>query len=441
MSIKIGVVSLGCDKNRVDTEVMLSKLVQGGYELTSSPADADVIIVNTCAFLQSARQESIETVLEMAHYKKEGHCQKIIVTGCLGQKFGKDVFDELTEADAVVGTNDYDNICEIVAQTLQNDRKLYNNCNQSITFGERVLTTAPHVAYIKIADGCDNFCTYCLIPYIRGRFRSVPMESVVAHAKKLVEGGLVELILVAQDTTKYGKDLCGEPKLVELIRELSKIDGLKWIRLLYCYPELMDDKLIAEIAANDKVVNCVDIPLQHVNDEILKRMNRKSRNAEIRTLFDKLAQNNIQVRSTFICGFPGETEQSIAQMQDFLREYKLRNVGFFPYSREEGTKAYDLDGQVPARKKNAWVNKMYKAQHEVVAQLNQSDVGKTYACIVDQLDKKENDTFVYLGRTFYMAPEIDGVVYIYSQRELCAGEIVNVKITNALEYDLIGACE
>lgn len=441
MSIKIGVVSLGCDKNRVDSEVMLSKLVQGGYELTPNPADADVIIVNTCAFLQSARQESIDTVLEMAHYKTDGRCQKLIVTGCLGQKFGTEVFDGLTEADAVVGTNDYDNICEIVAQTLQNNRNLYNSCNTGITFGERVLTTAPHVAYIKIADGCDNFCTYCLIPYIRGRFRSVPTEDIVAHAKKLVADGVVELILVAQDTTKYGKDLYGEPRLVELIRELSQIDGLKWIRLLYCYPELMDDRLIAEIASNNKVVNCVDVPLQHVNDEILKRMNRKSRNAEIRTLFDKLAQNDIQVRSTFICGFPGETEQSMEQMQDFLREYKLRNVGFFPYSREEGTKAFDLDGQVPERKKNAWVSKMYKTQHEVVAQLNQSDVGKTYACIVDELDKVEDGTFVYLGRAFYMAPEIDGVVYIYSQRELNPGEIVDVKITNALEYDLIGACE
>lgn len=441
MSTKVGVVSLGCDKNRVDSEVMLQNLADGGYEITPDPSEADVIIVNTCAFLQSSRQESIDTVLEMAHFKQQGSCKKIIVTGCLGQKFGKEVFDGLTEADAVVGTNDYDKICDIVADTLADKRALYDNCNTAITFGKRILTTMPHVAYLKIADGCDNFCTYCLIPYIRGRFRSVPLEEIVCHARELVQGGVTELILVAQDTTKYGKDLYGQPSVVRLLRELSKIDGLRWIRLLYCYPELMDDALIAEIVANDKIVKVVDVPLQHVDDKILQRMNRKSRNAEIRRLFDKLAANGIAVRSTFICGFPGETNETIAEMQRFLTEYKLRNVGFFAYSREEGTKAFDMDGQTTQRQKNAWVAKMYKTQHKVVDELNRSDIGKVYPCIVDKFDHEEDGSFVYVGRAYFMAPEIDGVTYIYSKKQLQSGEVIDVKITNALEYDLIGEAQ
>ncbi len=438
MSTKIGVVSLGCDKNRVDTEVMLENLTEGGYEITADPSDADVIIVNTCAFLQSSRQESIDTVLEMAHFKQNGNCKKIIVTGCLGQKFGKEVFDGLSEADAIVGTNDYDHICDIVAETLDDKRQLYNSCNNAITFGKRILTTAPHVAYLKIADGCDNFCTYCLIPYIRGRFRSVPMDEIVSHAQSLVQTGVKELILVAQDTTKYGKDLYGKPCLVELLKKLSSIADLKWIRLLYCYPELLTDDLIDEIVKNPKIVKYVDVPLQHVNDEILKKMNRKSNYKSICELFDKLNDNGIAVRSTFICGFPGETKESVSEISDFLKKYKMRNVGFFPYSREEGTIAYKMDGQVSNRQKNSWVKKLYNVQHVVVDELCKKDVGQTYKCIVDKFDSQDENYNIYIGRTYFMAPEIDGVIYIYSTRILNSGDVVDVKITNALEYDLIG---
>ncbi len=438
--IKIGLVSLGCDKNRVDSEVMLENLRCGGYEITSDPSDADVIIVNTCAFLESSRQESIDTVLEMFHYKDEGKCQKIIVTGCLGQKFGKEIFDGLEEADAVVGTNEYDNICQIVAETLNGERKLYNGSNVCLTFGNRVLTTPSHFAYLKIGDGCNNFCSYCLIPYIRGRLRSVPMEKVVEQAAALAAQGVKELILVAQDTTKYGYDLYGEPKLVELLQQLSDIDGIRWIRLLYCYPELTDEKLIREIETNPKIVKYIDIPLQHVNDGILKAMNRHSTHSDVCKLFDRLnkSQPKIAVRSTFICGFPGETSDTIAEVESFLKDYRLRNVGFFAYSREDGTVAAKMENQVPQHLKNSYVKKLYKTQYNVLKQIQRDDVGRVYCCVVDEFSHQENGTFVYKGRTEFQAPEIDGIVYVYSDKELSVGDFVNVKIANTLEYDLVG---
>lgn len=432
---------MGCDKNRVDTEVMLANLQRGGYEITADAANADVIIVNTCAFLESSRKEAIDTVMEMFHYKDNGSCKKLIVTGCLGQKFGKEIFDGLDEADAVVGTNEYQNICDIVAETLAGNRKLYNQGNPcNITFGERVLTTPSHFAYLKLGDGCNNFCSYCLIPYIRGRFRSVPMEQVVEQATKLAAGGVKELILVAQDTTKYGSDLYGEPKLVELLRQLSKIDGIKWLRLLYCYPELTDEKLIREIETNPKIVKYIDIPLQHVNGAMLKAMNRRSTAEGVRILFDRLEKSTpkIQVRSTFICGFPGETEETVQEVAQFLQKYRLRNVGFFAYSREEGTVAAKMPNQVHAAKKKAYVKQLYKVQHSVVAQLLQNDIGKVYECVVDQFSNKEDNFYVYKGRTEFMYPEIDGVVYIYSAKPLNDGDFVNVKMTDVLEYDLIG---
>lgn len=437
---KIGLISLGCDKNRVDSEVMLENLRDGGYEITSNPSEADVIIVNTCAFLESARRESIDTVLEMFHYKDQGSCKKIIVTGCLGQKFGKEIFDGLEEADAVVGTNEYGNICNIVDETLRGERKLYNGSNVCLTFGKRLLTTPKHFAYLKIGDGCDNFCSYCLIPYIRGRFRSVPAELVVEQAKSLAEQGVKELILVAQDTTKYGKDLYGEPKLVELLQSLSQIDGIEWLRLLYCYPELTDEKLISEIERNPKIAKYIDIPLQHVNDGILRAMNRKSTGEAVQKLFDRLARSNpkIEVRSTFICGFPGETSETIGEVEDFLRKNSLRNVGFFAYSREEGTVAAKLPNQVAERTKKSFVKRLYKTQYNVLKKLQQNDLGKTYRCIVDEFSHRECNSFVYKVRTQFMAPEIDGVVYAYSDGELSLGDFVNVKITNALEYDLVG---
>lgn len=438
MSTKIGVVSLGCDKNRVDTEVMLANLVKGGYEIVSDPALADVIIVNTCAFLESARKEAIQTALEMASYKTTGRCRKVIITGCLGQKFGEEVFNEMSEVDAVVGAENYGDICEIVETALKGERKFYHSCAEGITFGSRVLTTPSHTAYLKVADGCDNFCTYCLIPYIRGRFRSVPMDKLVEQTQELALQGVKELILVAQDVTRYGKDLYGEYKLVELLRKLSAVQGIVWIRLLYCYPELMSDPLIDEIVSNPKIVNYVDIPLQHVNSEMLGKMNRRSNGKSIRELFDKLSAKGIYIRSTFICGFPYETKRTVSEVESFLNKYKLRNVGFFPYSREEGTVAYKFDHQVPARVKQAYVNKLYKAQYKIADMLNKSDVGKTYKCIIDEPPEFHDGKYFYVGRTYFMTPEIDGQVFIVSQKELAIGEFYPVKITGAVDYDLLG---
>ena len=438
MKTKVGVVSLGCDKNRVDTEVMLAKLEAGGYEITPDASKAEVIIVNTCAFLESARKEAIETVLEMARFKQQGSCQKVIVTGCLGQKFGGEIYDEMDEVDAVVGTYEYDKICDIVSETINGSRKLYNSCNDGLTVGSRVLTTLPHVAYLKIADGCDNYCTYCLIPFIRGRYRSVAQEQLVAEARTLAAQGVKELILVAQDTTRYGKDLYGQPHLVELVRELSAIEQIKWIRLLYCYPELMSDELISEITNNEKVVNYVDIPLQHVNSAILRKMNRKSDGESIRKLFDKLNSAGISVRSTFICGFPTETKATVAELEQFLQQYKLRNVGFFAYSREEGTAAAKFDEQVSERTKQRYVKQLYAVQHAVAEQLNQQCVGKTYCCVIDETDGSDGEFYFYKGRTYFMSPEIDGVVYIASSKPLQVGSFYDVVISGVAEYDLIG---
>lgn len=440
MKTKVGVVSLGCDKNRVDTEVMLANLVNGGYEITSSPADADVIIVNTCAFLETARREAIETALEMAGYKKNGICKKVIITGCLGQKFGDEVYSELAEVDAVIGTEQYDSICQIVESTLAGERKLINDCSEgSIAFGSRILTTAPHTAYLKIADGCDNYCTYCLIPFIRGRYRSVPIGKVVEQARELATQGVKEMILVAQDTTRYGKDLYSEYKLVDLLRQISAIEGVEWIRLLYCYPELVTGDLQEEIISNPKIVNYLDIPLQHVNDEMLRRMNRRSNRKSIVELFDRLARNNIAVRSTFICGFPYETKQTVQEVEEFLRKYKLRNVGFFPYSREEGTSAAKLDKQVAERTKQAYVKKLYATQYKIAQGLNQSEIGKKYKCIIDCYNERSSDDyFIYIGRTYFMSPEIDGIVQIVSKHQLQVGSFCDVVITGTYEYDLLG---
>ncbi len=439
--LKIGVVSLGCDKNRVDTEVMLGRLTDCGFEITSDPSLAEIIIVNTCAFLESSRKESIDTVLEMARYKKTGKCKKIIVTGCLGQKFGDEVYKYLTEADSVVGTDEYDRIEEIVRATLQGQRGLYISGKDCITAGRRVLTTLPHVAYLKIADGCDNFCSYCLIPYIRGRYRSRKIEDIAAEAAELASTGVKELILVAQDTTRYGKDIYGEYRITDLIQKLSEIEGVHWIRLLYCYPELTDDRLIEEICRNPKVVKYADIPLQHVSDSMLKKMNRRSDASSIRILFDKLAETSpkIEIRSTFICGFPSETDDTVKDVEEFLCKYKMRNVGFFAYSREKGTAAADFAEQIPKRKKNSIVKKLYGVQKKIMAELNSNDVGKVYEVIIDRdTGMTDNGKRIYEGRTQFMSPDIDGQIYVYSHDELAPGSFRNVKVTRAAEYDLIG---
>ncbi len=435
----IGVISLGCDKNRVDSEMMLAKLVEGGYQLTNNCDIADVIVVNTCAFLESARQEAINTILEMADYKANGVCQCIVVTGCLGQHYGEDVHKYLTEADLIVGINQYDDIVELVDKQLSTHNRNMVVCPNSkhLQEGSRILTTPKHTAYVKIGDGCNNYCSYCLIPFIRGAFRSRTIDSIYTEVVGLVDSGVKEIILVAQDVTRFGWDRAGKSEIVDLIDRLSTIANLQWIRLLYCYPELVDDRLIDAIVSNDKVVKYLDIPLQHIDDKILTKMNRRCSQADTYKLFDKLTAKGIAIRTTFICGFPGETSETHQSAVDFINKYKLKNVGFFPYSREEGTRAYDMPDQVDDQTKQDMVANLYSAQQVIATANSQAEVGKSLACIIDSAID-DADGYVYVGRCYYMAPDIDGVVYVHSTRQLDIGSIYDVDIIDAVEYDLVG---
>lgn len=430
--VKIGMVSLGCDKNRVDAEKMLSSLVAGGFEIESDPKKADVIIINTCGFIEPARKESIDTFFEMNSYKKGG-LKKIIVTGCLAELHGKTLFKELTEADCVCGVGS--DIVDAVNKTINSGRVFMPGKKTACFEPEaRTLTTA-HYAYLKIAEGCDNFCSYCLIPKIRGRFRSAAMESLLSEAQGLADGGVTELILVAQDVTKYGLDIYAQKSLVPLLTRLSGVGGIKRIRLLYCYPELIDDALLDCIAGNEKICKYIDIPLQHVDSGILKLMNRKSDYESVCALFDKLKSKypEIAVRSTFITGFPTETRAQHEAVKDFLIKYKPYNVGFFAYSREEGTPAAKMGGQVSEDEKQLRVEELYRTQSKIAFEANEGYIGKTLCCLVDEASGGG-----YIGRANFQAPDIDGVVKIASKAPLKTGEYVDVRITSYDEYDLKG---
>lgn len=434
----LALTTLGCDKNRVDSEMLLHQFQKHGFVLVDDHSKADVIVVNTCAFLESARKEAIETILELSQFRQTGSLKTLVVAGCLSQQFGEEVFPLMTEADVVVGINEYKNIAQIVLDALKTQSRVLkvSPCTKEIFFDDRILTTPKHYAYLKIADGCNNFCSYCLIPYIRGRNRSTPIEQLVGQATKLLAQGVSELILVAQDTTKYGVDLYGKPKLVELLQELSKLD-LKRIRLLYCYPELVDDKLLHEIENNPKICKYVDIPLQHICDKILKSMNRKTNKQSIISLFDKIASlsEKVAVRTTFICGFPGETEKTFEEVVDFLKKYKLENVGAFAYSKEEGTLAYKMKGHLLKRDKEKFVKRLYKVQNQIVKENNLNYVGKIFECVIDE----QIDQNTYVARSQYQAPEIDSVVYVTSLEKLDIGGYYNVKICSIYDdYDLVG---
>lgn len=430
---KVGVISLGCDKNRVDTENMLHYL-QGRYLLTQKIEEADVIVVNTCAFINSAREEAIDTILDAAAY----HPEKLIVTGCLPQKYVSEIFDELPEADAFLGTSSYDKIADIIDELYRTNERI-NAVNDRVTGfinTDRVLTTPYHYAYLKIAEGCDNHCTYCTIPSIRGKYQSRDAASLIAEASKLALSGAKELILVAQDVTRYGEDR-GENELVPLICRLSKIEGIEWLRLLYCYPESVTDALIDEIKNNPKVVKYVDIPFQHVSSPVLKRMGRRIDGGGIRRLIDKLRREipQIAIRSTFIVGFPGESDAQFDELCAFLKEYKLDNAGFFAYSREEGTPAARLDGQIDEEIKKKRVERAYAVQHEVVIEKNTQAVGKTVRVLFDGIDYEED---AFFGRSMFAAPEIDGKVFLSSDNVLEAGNFYDVEIIGCYEYDLKG---
>lgn len=430
----IGVISLGCDKNRVDTEKMLAVL--GSDKITQDQEDAQIIIVNSCAFLESSRKEAIETVFEVNELRKTGKLEKIILTGCMPQKFVADMFDEFKEVDVFLGTGDYEFLPEAIELAYKGERVNFVGKAKEFKEKKRVITTPLHYAYLKIADGCDNHCTYCLIPSIRGKYRSEKEEDLVAEAQSL--GDVKELILVAQDVTRYGEDIYGENKFAELLRKLSALDNIGSIRILYCYPDKLTDELIAEIKNNDKIIKYLDIPLQHADPVVLKRMNRKGTGEGYLKLIAKLRKEipDIAIRSTFIAGFPGETEEQFENLLEFIKEAKLTNAGFFAYSREEGTAAYRLPDQIDEKVKQSRVKKLYAAQKKVSEERNKSLVGKQIKVICDGVDYDKQS---FYGRAYFSAPEIDGKTYFTYGGEIKQGEYYNVKITRADAYDLYGA--
>lgn len=430
-----GMISLGCDKNRVDAERLLGQIRARGCAVTSDAAKADILIVNTCAFLQEARREAIDAVLD-CDALRGSKPEKIVVSGCLPQKFIGELFPALTEADVFLGCYDADALFPALERAYAGER--VNAVGQGHeSFAPRMLTTPLHYAYLKIADGCSNHCTYCLIPKIRGKYRSYPIEQLVAEAESL--GEISELILVAQDTTRYGEDLYKERSLVRLIRALTALDTVRSVRLLYCYPDVIDDALIEELAQNPKLVKYLDIPLQHSEDRILKLMNRKGTRAEYARLLQTLRERvpGVALRSTFIAGFPTETEEEAAALADFLREQKLDNCGFFAYSREPDTPAYKLRGQIPAREKRRRVKMLYDVQRSLVRERQKARVGSTLRVLCDGADLERG---CFVGRAYFSAPEIDGKVY-FRAAEAAQGEWYDVKITRAGAYDLFGKIE
>ena len=436
-SKRFGVVSLGCDKNRVDTEKLLGLIQERGYTLTNDLSKAQIVIINTCAFLQTAREEAIQTILECADYKREG-LEKIVVTGCLPQKFIGELFEPLTEADVFLGINDYQRIFEALEQSYAKDERqnFVGKGNDKYTFA-RVLTTDEHVAYLKIADGCYNHCTYCLIPKIRGKYRSYPMDDILTEAKEL--GEVEELIVVAQDTTRYGEDLYGENKFVELLQRLSALENVRTIRLLYCYPDVIDDRLIDEIATNEKILKYIDIPLQHSENRVLKLMNRKGTREGYLQLIKKLKERipGIAIRSTFISGFPTETEEEFENMQAFLREAEFFNCGFFAYSREPDTGAYRLQPQMHHATKKRRVRALYQTQAEVMKKQLDILVGKQIEVLCDGIDYERS---CFVGRAYFNAPDIDGCVY-FNAGEAMQGKRYLITVERVDGYDLYGRTE
>lgn len=438
MSKKIGMVSLGCPKNQVDAEIMLSKLQEGGFEIVNDPSEADLIIVNTCAFIESAKKESIENILDMASYKEDYPSVRILVTGCLAERYRSEIFEEIPEVDGVVGIGADNDICEICEKLLNFEKVESYPPKENLCFdGGRILTTPPYSAYIKIAEGCSNNCTYCAIPSIRGKYRSRPAESILAEAEKLAEGGVKELIVVAQDTTRYGEDLYGKNALAPLLRSLCKIDGIEWIRVLYLYPERIDDALIDTIAEEDKIVKYMDIPVQHCAGRVLKRMNRQGDRQSLTALFNKIREKipDVTLRITFIAGFPGETEEEFEELCDFISEMKFERMGCFAYSEEEETPAARLDGMLPDEERNRRADIVNDLQGEILDSINESLIGEKFSVIVEDYD---GYTDSYYGRTTMDAPEIDTQICFTCGYELDDGDIVKVEIINCVDGILTG---
>ena len=426
---KVAVISLGCDKNRVDTENILYYLGKGGYSATNDLGEAAVIIINTCAFIKSAEKEAIDTIFEAAEYKKTGRCETLVVAGCLPMRYGNELSELLPEVDCFIGMNDYADICGIIDR-----RDRLSLCGHYTETAKRILSTPPHYAYLRIADGCDNRCTYCTIPSIRGKYRSRNPDSLLEEAGYLDDMGVRELIIVAQDVTRYGKDLTGEYTLVDLLRRLLAERSFEKIRLLYCYPESVSDELIELVASEERMAKYMDVPLQHISDGILRRMGRRTDSAQIRELFGKLRSRGIAIRTTFIVGFPGETDEQFLELSDFISEYEPEHIGVFAYSREDGTPAARMKDQVPASVKRKRVNALGRLAKKLAEKRNASLVGKTLDVIYEDIDYDRN---MFVGRTEADAPDIDGLVRFTG--DFCdVGNVYKVRITGYSGYDLLG---
>ena len=438
MTKKIGMISLGCPKNQVDAEIMLSKLQNDGFEIVNDPMDADVVIVNTCGFIEDAKRESIENIFDMISYKEDCENLKVLVTGCLAERYQSEIFKEIPETDAVIGIGANEDICEICNRIIDGEKvELFPPKTDLKIEGDRILTTPPYSAYIKIAEGCSNHCTYCAIPSIRGEFRSRPSESILAEAQKLANEGVKELIVVAQDTTRYGEDLYGKNALVPLLKALSGVDGIEWIRLLYLYPERIDDALIDEIANNDKIVKYMDIPLQHCNKNVLKRMNRHGDRESLTALLNKIREkvDGITIRTTFIAGFPGETEEEFNELCEFAQEMRFERMGCFAYSEEEGTPAAKLDGMMDFEIRQERADIINECQSVILDEINDSLIGKTLQTIVEGYDSYTDS---YFGRTYMDAPEIDTQINFTCGFELFEGDIIEVEVINVVDGELTG---
>ncbi len=439
MKNKVLFVSLGCDKNLVDSEEMIGILRRENFEFTDFEEEADVIIVNSCCFIGDAKEESINTILQMAEYRKNGRCKALIVTGCLAQRYKDEIISEIEEVDAVLGTSSYDQIINAIKEAFDGNKyeKFMSLDRLIVEEKDRILTTGGHFAYLKIAEGCNKRCTYCVIPSVRGNYRSVPMEELVDTAKKLADKGVKELILVAQETTVYGMDIYGKKMLPELLDKLCEVDGIVWIRLMYCYPEEITDELIAAIRDHDKVCNYIDMPIQHCNDRLLKLMGRKTNKAQIKEIAVKLRKEikDIAIRTTLITGFPSETDEEHEELMDFVDEMEFERLGAFPYSKEEGTPAYSMDGQIPDEIKEKRRDAIMELQQEVAFDNGDKMIGKE---ILVMIEGKIVDENVYIGRTYMDAPSVDGNIFIDSYEELITGDFVKVKVTGSKDYDLIG---
>ena len=432
-------ISLGCDKNLVDSEVMLGLLDAKGYQIVDDETQADIIVINTCCFVHDAKEESIQTILEMAEYKTEGRLKALIVTGCLAQRYRQEIIDEIPEVDAVLGTTAYDKIVEAVEEALAGAGhvELENVNALPLVDTKRLVTTGGHYAYMKIAEGCDKHCTYCIIPKLRGNYRSVPMERLIQEAKDLAEQGVKELILVAQETTLYGKDIYGEKSLHKLLRELCKVDGIRWIRILYCYPEEIDDNLIQVMKEEKKLCHYLDLPIQHANDEILKRMGRRTSKAQLEEIIGKLKREipDITLRTTLITGFPGETEEQHEELKAFVDEMEFDRLGVFTYSPKEDTPAAEMPDQIPEEVKEDRQAEIMELQQEIAFAQAEDMIGEE---VLVMIEGKVADENAYVGRTYKDAPGVDGLIFINTDEELMSGDFARVKVTGAVEYDLIG---